>query len=221
MKRQETDMHSTITPPALEHAAPSLRMLMKTRDAAIDRFIGLGPPDLVVVNRQGIVRGWLGGVTKLPPVAYAHWLLGGDNSSAAACSAYFYSLISGRDVLTPSMRSTSSASAAAVALSSSATGVGQIVTGGTYCTFDAFTGCDLRIEITLGGDGKPGVTAHAVHPSKRGGAAGDGVSALTTSAVTAPMWSRAFLSGVFRALSAQTAPRPRRIAGLRCIDSLR
>jgi hypothetical protein len=101
----------------------------------------------------------------------------------------------------------------------------------------------VRVVITLGGDGKPGVTAHAVHPSKRrsrareprhtnngggggGGGGGedggsDGAPMLTTSAATPAMWSRAFLSGVLRALSALTAKRPRRVNGLRSIDTLR
>lgn len=132
----------------------------------------LNPYDRTIVYRykSAVLPQFL---QKHPDAAYSHWTLGVDNSSPASLSAYFQAVIA--DQVKASWYA----------------GGSYTIVGGVYCSFDAFTGLDLRVEMHIGQN--PGIKHFGIDTQGR------------TYPTTERMWRGAFVTSGLRLITMPAA----------------
>ena len=140
--------------------------VLDNRTGALSTFSGLGPPDLCRVSKTE---------TRLTGYCetsyFHHYLVGIDVLDYHSVTAYIHGLMD--TVETP------------FSPLSSALGTRMRIDSATYCCFDLFSGCDIRIIVKV--PGIPGVTVTCVSPS------GESIESVPQS-----VWEGAFLSSYFR-----------------------
>lgn len=100
----------------------------------------LGPHDFCAVTKVGKQNSFLGRLSDVAgggPVGTHHFVTGADVGSVAAIAAYFYDLIQRQE--TTSLWDG---------------GMSRVVTGGTFCVWNAFRYVDLRVEFQVPGNTK-------------------------------------------------------------------
>ena len=180
MSREDDEEHDPVL-----HTALAAR----TRHVCCGTIDSLGPPDLCYIekeytpsSRSSLVGGLLGNsetsnsaAPTMPARGHYHHVLGLDMSSTAPVATYVANLAA-----TQEPASWLSAGSWRIA-------------SATYCCWDAFSGDDLRVKVTIPG----GVHVSILRPDGRG--------SCVEAAVSAESWHRVALSATLRALT--TPPR--------------
>eukprot|EP00698_Gefionella_okellyi_P007485 TRINITY_DN1833_c0_g1_i1.p1 TRINITY_DN1833_c0_g1~~TRINITY_DN1833_c0_g1_i1.p1 ORF type:complete len:885 (-),score=226.26 TRINITY_DN1833_c0_g1_i1:152-2806(-) len=131
----------------------------------------LGPPDMCIIYKFPMKAVIPVGLQTPAKVAFFHYVIGADVSSAAAIAAYFGELCNAQEDAwfwaTTKWK----------------------IAGGTYCSYDAVSQCDVRVDVKIPG----GVSAFVVdvHGKKH--------------SVTEDHWQRVSLCAVLRALEGATS----------------
>ncbi|GAA5967163.1 hypothetical protein JCM8115_000946 [Rhodotorula mucilaginosa] len=155
-----------------------------SRTETLASFRELGPPDLCHVIKTT-------GRAGQKDVGSYHYVSGVDASSSASLAAYINSL-------TYTVEETSS-----WFFGSSAAKSGWRVRGGAFCSFNAFSRVDVRVEVKIPG----GVEAYAI--DVRG----------ERHEATPQMWQEVYLSAILRAILYADDP-SYRLAGFRKLDPI-
>lgn len=163
----------------------------------LSRHGGLGPPDLCWVRKATVDKHGRDDEDVDPQGCY-HFVLGLDVSSEACVAAYFGRLVAHLE--SPRLLSE------LVARFARGTSGRRRIQGGIYCCYDAFSGMDVRCELTVPG----GSTSYAVDALGHRVADDD---------VGEAVWRGAWVSSVLRALRADPAA-PIHVPCLRRFDPL-
>ncbi|GAA5876079.1 hypothetical protein JCM3774_004498 [Rhodotorula dairenensis] len=155
-----------------------------SRTETLASFRELGPPDLCHVIKTT-------GRAGQKDIGSYHYVSGVDASSSASLAAYINSL-------TYTVEETSS-----WFFGSSAAKSGWRVRGGAFCSFNAFSRVDVRVEVKIPG----GVEAYAI--DVRG----------ERHEATSQMWQEVYLSAILRAILYADDP-SYRLAGFRKLDPI-
>lgn len=170
--------------------------ILQTRNALLGSFRHLGPPDVChMIRADGKQQ------PQSDERSYFHFIVGVDCSSSATIAAYINSLhyaAAGTSTNLPSSSSSGGGWFGGSTASSANTNGGKPVTtlkAATYCTWNAFSRQDVRVEIRIPG----GVEAYALFAVP--GAPVE--SSLVRMRMTDELWMETCVSAVLRCLAAE------------------
>eukprot|EP00127_Corallochytrium_limacisporum_P006841 Clim_evm56s236 gene=Clim_evmTU56s236 len=124
---------AAVTQPVPEYYEQNQGESLDSRLAAIEQMHGLGPPDMCHVSKSITRQGGIFSAAETTNKGTYHYIHGLDVTSGAAIAAYFTSLLAAPRQTEWPVRGE------------------WKIQGGTYCSYNAFTRTDVRVEITMPG----------------------------------------------------------------------